>query len=388
MLKSFLVKVAAISAFVAHLLPNAPAAAEPEVKYPIVFSSMSDLEQLGVSLQWPTLYDTGLQNAMLPKPRLPIGCYVYAGGGTRALISVSEEFLARYKAKGFSRESLCMGLASSIKFDPETGKRLPTYRFRDDKVIDAALAKLDPANMPAEELASFVPDYFTSREDLAAGLANARSKQFTGMTNDQIEILMQSDDSYISDELPLKVPDCFKNGTPYLDCNWRYGLITGKKLSAAAPKRYREVGETLDAHMQSLVTYKTWDTLDAGPYLQKRVWGLIMDWSGDLPGSTWKYWPTSGYSTAVQQEGLYGVATINGGAALEFKVENALHAWADEVTWFDVSPSFPRGYGYNLTSIDDGFGDGGASAQSILAAYDGASSSGRFSAARLQALLN
>jgi hypothetical protein len=375
-------------ALLANLTLSTHALAEPDVKYPIMFNQMSDLETLGLSLQWPTLYDTGIQNAALPKPGLPIGCYVYAGGGTRALISISEDFLARYKAKGFSRESLCMGLASRMRFDPETGKRLPTYMFRDDKVMDAALAKLDPANMSEEALASFVPDFFKSRDDLAAGLAKAQQKNFAGMTNEQIEILMQTDDGFISDELPLKVPDCFKNGTPYLDCNWRYGLMTGKKLSAIAPQRYRDVGKTIDAHMQNLVKYRTWDTIDAGPYLQKRVWGLIMDWSGDLPDSIWKYWPTSGLSTAEHQEGLYGVASINNGQALEFNVGNSLHAWADEVTWFDVSPSFPRGYGYNLTSIDDGFGDGGASAQSILAAYDGASSSGRFSAARLQALLN
>lgn len=366
-----------------------PALAEAELKYPLVFTSVSEVQELGLSQQWPMLYETGVESETLPKPGLPIGCYVYAGSATRALISFSEEFLARYKAKGFSRESLCMGLASSMKYDPETGKRLPTYILRDEAVIDAALAKIDIDGMTPDKLANFIPEYFATKAALKAGIDAMKRRDFAKLSNDQIEILMgNSETSILSDERPLKVPDCFKNGTPFLDCNWKYGLLTGKKLSAAAPKRYREVGETIDRHMQSLVRHKTWPTADVAPYMNKRVWGLTMDWSGDLPDSTWKYVPTRGAPLAETADGYNIVPEVNGGEPLEFKVEGGLHNWAQDVTWFDVSPVFPRGYGYNLTEIDEGFGDGGASAQSILAAYDGASSSGRFSAARLQALLN
>ncbi len=365
-----------------------PALAEPEVKYPLVFTSVADLEKLGLSQQWPIIYDTGIQNDTLPKPGLAIGCYLYAGPATRALISISEDFLTRYKAKGFSRESLCMGLASRAQYDPETGKRLPTYILRDEAVIDAALAKIDVDALTPDNLASFVPGIFETKDALKTGIEDLRRRDFAKLSTDQIEILMNTDTSILSDELPLKVPDCFKNGTPYLDCNWRYGLLTGKKLSAAAPKRYREVGETIDRHMQSLVKYKTWPTADIAPYLHKRVWGLMMDWTPDTPDSTWKYVPTHGAPLGETADGYNVVQEVNGGQPLEFQVANGLHHWAEEVTWFDVSPAFPRGYGYNLTEADEGFGDGAASAQSILATFGGTSSSARFSTERLLLLLN
>ena len=52
-------------------------------------------------------------------------CYYYGAGGQ--LIRVSHERLVRYRNKGFTLDSLCLGLMSSTLFDPETGKRLPTY---------------------------------------------------------------------------------------------------------------------------------------------------------------------------------------------------------------------------------------------------------------------
>lgn len=360
------------------------ASAEPEPKYPLVFASISEVQKLGLSLQWPMLYGKG---ETFSTSGLPVGCYLYAGPNTMSLISISEEFLARYTAKGFTRESLCMGLASTMKFDPETGQRIPTYIYRDDKEIDTALDRFNPETMTDDARAYLIPDVFATEDAFWAGIAAIRRKDFSGLNDDQIENLV-SDADFLSNELPLKVPDCFKNGTPYLDCTWRYDLKTGEKLPDTTTSRYREVGETVDLHMKSFVAYKTWPVLDSGPYLQKRVWGLITDGSGDDPGSTWIYRATSGSAPDFSEEGYNSPPDINGGAPLEFKVGNGLAEWAEDVTWFDVSPSFPRGYGYNLTSGDEGFGDAGASAASILAAYDGASSSGRFSAARLKALLN
>jgi hypothetical protein len=129
-INTFACKIFAAATSVVSGVSVRPALAGPDIQYPLVFTSVSDLEKLGLSQQWPIIYDTGIQNNTLPKPGLPIGCYLYAGPATRALISISEEFLARYKAKGFSRESLCMGLASRALYDPETGRRLPTYILR------------------------------------------------------------------------------------------------------------------------------------------------------------------------------------------------------------------------------------------------------------------
>ena len=37
------------------------------------------------------------------------------------------EFLRRHETRGFTLQSLCLALPSAIRFDPETGRRLPTY---------------------------------------------------------------------------------------------------------------------------------------------------------------------------------------------------------------------------------------------------------------------
>ena len=40
----------------------------------------------------------------------------------------------------------------------------------------------------------------------------------------------------MSDELPLDLPDCFMNGTPYTDCDFKFGRKTGKALKPVRPK--------------------------------------------------------------------------------------------------------------------------------------------------------
>ena len=76
-------------------------------------------------------------------------------------LSVSSEFLAHFQARGFSLESLCLGISSHIHFDPETGRQLPLVHL---------------------------PELGDSR--------NAN--------------------------IPLNLPDCFRNGVPFLECNVKY----------------------------------------------------------------------------------------------------------------------------------------------------------------------
>lgn len=362
------------------------AAADPvpgPVKYPLVFTSLADLEKLGLWRHWPLIFAEENGETVLPKPPFQNGCYWWAGNATRSLIAVSDDVLERYKKKGFTRESLCMALASRMRFDPETGERLPTYIYRDDLAIERHIASLDVATLPRDRLEDLIPEIFPSPAALQAAVEGWKRHDFSRLSERQIEAL-QPEDEFLSDELPLKVPDCFKNGTPYLDCNWRYGLLSGKKLSDAAPLRYRQVGQLIDEHMTPLVQQGSWATADISPFLQRRVWGLQITYEPGNPQSQWKYIPTTGWTKALVLDANNAVASVNGGQPLIYDVGQNLHLWAEEVTWFDVSPNLPRGYGYNLTLHDEGFGDAGISAASILAAFDTASSATRLTKAVLK----
>jgi hypothetical protein len=91
--------------------------------------------------------------------------------------------LSFYKSQGFSRRSACLALISGIRFNPEDGKHLATYILVDRKLLKPK----------------------------------------------------DNEPSALSAELPMSLPSCFKNGTPYADCAWNYDPLTGKKLFVSAP---------------------------------------------------------------------------------------------------------------------------------------------------------
>jgi len=77
-------------------------------------------------------------------------------------LSVSNDLLQHFRGRGFSLESLCLGLSSRIHYDPETGRQLP-------------LAHLFQLGQLARETV-----------------------------------------------IPLNLPDCFRNGVSHLDCDSKY----------------------------------------------------------------------------------------------------------------------------------------------------------------------
>jgi hypothetical protein len=148
---------------------SAPAAERSiQAKYPIVFETGNELKVLGIAL-------TGFGKQADVKP-FKHQCYYYGDGSN--FISVSDEFLNRYLQRGFSLNSLCLALQSPLAFDPETGKRLPSY--------------------------------------MVADLEAVRKKQL--------------DAGSVSEVLPLLVPDCFKRGLPYHDCKFRFDMQKGTPL--------------------------------------------------------------------------------------------------------------------------------------------------------------
>jgi hypothetical protein len=76
-------------------------------------------------------------------------------------LSISNELLQHFRTRGFSLESVCLGLSSHIHYDPETGQQLPL----------ANLVEL------------------------------GRGREMV---------------------IPLNLPDCFRNGVSHLECNAKY----------------------------------------------------------------------------------------------------------------------------------------------------------------------
>ena len=89
-----------------------------ELRYPLSLSVGELSDRFGIGLAMGDEADR--------PPAFPHVCYGYGGVAVYHL-SVSQVFLARYLGRGFTRESLCLALVSGVRFDPDTGRRLPTY---------------------------------------------------------------------------------------------------------------------------------------------------------------------------------------------------------------------------------------------------------------------
>jgi hypothetical protein len=174
-------------------LNNAAASDE----YPVVFLSYDAVEPLGISLD----YERPFQNK----------CYHYGSGGYH--LSISNDVLSRFTRRGFSVQSVCLGLVSGgNRYDPETGRRMPTYVIFDKPAMEG--------------------------------------KYTEGWRQQGIEVTPGPEEDYISEELPLDLPDCFKNGNPYTDCVFRFDRITGKLLTPEQTNMFARLGTTIDKELR------------------------------------------------------------------------------------------------------------------------------------------
>ena len=158
-------------------------------EYPVVFLSYDAVEPLGISLD----YERPFQNK----------CYHYGSGGYP--LSISNDVLSRFTRRGFSVQSVCLGLVSGgNRYDPETARRMPTYVIFDKQGMEEARRQGDKP----------------------------------------------SPDGWVSEELPLDLPDCFKNGNPYTDCVFRFDRITGKLLTPEQTNMFARLGTAIDKELR------------------------------------------------------------------------------------------------------------------------------------------
>ena len=250
------------------LISAAPLQAD---EYPVVFKSATAVRELGVSVQF--------LSSVRPYNNK---CYAYGEGSY--LVSISDAFLAQFRPKGFTVQSVYLGLVSETRYDPETGRRLPTYIITDEKLIASDLRQYG-------EIATI---------------------------------------GAVTEELPLDLPDCFRNGTPYSDCKFRYGRKTGKVLSAAETDIYAQLGAALDKRIRALMGAR-----------------------GSKSGNEF-YGDDGDFAKGFRKIADYLYADLIG------EVDERLLRYSSASFWAR-SASFPRGYGYALDA------DGGA-APSVNAA--------------------
>ena len=221
----------------------------------------------------------------------PNKCYYYGDGSY--LLSVSTEYLDRYKSRGFSLNSLCMALVSGIIFDPESGKRLPTYLKVDLKKYD---------------------------ED-------------------------KGEPGAATDELPLEVPDCFRRGLPYSDCSMNYKFFTGKPLTVEERSGYRELGRAIEQLMRSAIS----QGVACSQFRRGRDnctlerWGDRKDEDNSLVK---EYLAPEGYSLDLSER------LVNRNARISERLITL-----SGVSFYDISKSFPTGFGYALNADGAASGD-------------------------------
>ena len=108
-------------------------------------------------------------------PAFPNKCY--------GNLSISNEFLDRFQARGFSLEAVCLAITSPwVQYNPETGKPLP-----------------------------------------------------------------------VSKDFLFVVPDCFKDGKPFLDCKFNYDHSSGLKWTDAERERIHARAVEIDAAVRKVI---------------------------------------------------------------------------------------------------------------------------------------
>src|SRR5262249_38560234 len=110
-----------------------------------------------------------------------------------ARLSVSNELLAHFNARGFTLESVCLAFSSHMRFDPETGRQLPL---------------------------AFVP------EIRADGFDN---------------------------EFPLTAPLCFRDGVSHLECDFKFDTWWGAKLDRGQLAEHRQFAQRVDTMVRALI---------------------------------------------------------------------------------------------------------------------------------------
>lgn len=269
---------------------NAPAVADAPLS-----NSSANRSSTGDGLRYPVILpDAASQQAIgvvehnygAGGPALGNWCYYYGDGGGD--LSLSDEFVAGYRDQGFSLRTICMAMASGIRFNPETGKRLATVQAVD---IPAATA----------------PDYF-------------------------------GEPGPIGPETPVELPACFARGLPLSDCTFAFDPRTGAKLSPAQTARLASAGRTVLDTGAALLASGAYGSPCAGG---EHLTAYYNDSAGDLQERT-----------PAELESCYVETASGAYTAGRFVREYHINRFHSEMLplggFVDVSPAFDTGFAYAI----------------------------------------
>lgn len=313
------VRVAYLTLFGLILFPTLSVRAAPP-QFPVVFTSPADLVPYG-------LFYRPQGSGGRPPANFKTQCF---DGGDMLSgepeLFISDELFDRYRAMGFTRDSLCIALSSRATFDPETGRRLPTYILRDQQRI---VAGLEDKLREARDGGS-LPSGYDSVEAFAVAVAAIKREDFGQFSQEQLYDLLAADRA-LTWERPLAVPPCFKNATPYLDCEWKFGVTKGRPYREA--EKARAFGNAIDRQMK--------DAMASGKPL--------------------------GHATLGASEVVLDKFEVRAGAyegqPEAVKVPEDMWEWEKAIDWIMVSKGLPRGYGYGFLAFR--FPDGAFTLNSV-----------------------
>jgi hypothetical protein len=198
-------------------------------------------------------------------PAFPHKCY--------GNVSISNEFLSRFQARGFSLEALCLAIMSPwVQYHPETGKPLP-----------------------------------------------------------------------VSKDFLFVVPDCFRNGMPFLDCKFNYEHTSGLKFTDAARQHVHERAVDVDAAVRKIIASGKYATECACEIIQSNIkrirFGLGASCRVDAAPACIEQMSRSEFRTGALVLEVQGYA-----------FEGVPTKGATDYGGFDISPRLARGYAYRIGS--------------------------------------
>jgi hypothetical protein len=243
------------------------------VVYKAVPALAQDIDRSAPPPRPPERYkvtDNDLRNIGIARgtlPALPNKCY--------GDVSISDEFLERFREIGFSLETICLAISSPwVQFHPETG-------------------------MPLK----------------------------------------------VSEEFLLEVPQCFKNGKPFLDCKFNFDHASGWKLTDQGRQHIRTRAIAVDEAVRSVIA--------SGRYVAQCRCGDIR-WG---PHTVIKSEARCRFDFApacLEQISRQNAEELRAGALVPeingFAFEGLPTKGATDYGDFDISPRLLRGYAYRIGS--------------------------------------
>jgi hypothetical protein len=198
-------------------------------------------------------------------------------------LSVSDEMVAHFKERGFTLVTLCLAIEGYSRYDVETGNPLPLA-------------------VPAQ-------------------VRNGKNERL---------------DDFDEDEgILLNVPDCYKNGTPLIDCKLAYDFVFGnreEKINQAKP--YNQS----DHKKMSKVAKENFKAVCVCSKIKFDEYGELENTNCRLDT-----FPACASKLAPNQDAVGSLVTENYSA-----FRDAASVSSSQHRAYDISPSLPSGYGYKI----------------------------------------